>query len=377
MKKLRIAFVTRPEHSVPPRGYGSIGRIVEPLIRILSRRGHEVTLYTVKAAAVPARIEHLACGPVSEEDFRRLHGGFATARPFEWLRYSYTALARLSGPGERYDLVHNHDDPFFFMLARGARVPMLTTIHGSSACHVYELHPEKSFSVVSQWQRRSLHPAMNVLGTVYNGLDVERFPYVAAKNGALAYVGRVMASKGAEIAIRVARSKRSRGLVIAGNVPDHNEAYFRERIAPHLDRDLSVPGRATERTEFLENFPNYHGVGEIVYLGEVTTAERNVILSNASCVLFPSTANEAFGLVPAEANACGTPVVAFRSGAVPEVVRHGETGILVDTVEEMTQALEPIARIRPRDCRRWVQESFGVETMADGYESIYRKALSS
>jgi glycosyltransferase involved in cell wall biosynthesis len=212
---------------------------------------------------------------------------------------------------------------------------------------------------------------------VYNGLDVEHFPHVATKNGSLVFVGRLTPLKGADVAIRVARSKRSRGLVIAGNIPDHDGvSYFRERIAPHLDRDLSAPEAGARRSEFLASFPSHRDGGEIVYLGEVTTTERNVLLANASCVLFPSTANESFGLIPAEANACGTPVLAFRDGAVPEIVSDHRTGILVDTEDEMIQALERIGEIRPTDCRRWVQESFGAEAMADGYERVYRRALA-
>jgi glycosyltransferase involved in cell wall biosynthesis len=189
------------------------------------------------------------------------------------------------------------------------------------------------------------------LGTVYNAVDVESFPYRAAKENELLFLGRLHPDKGVHLAIDAARSV-GLPIVVAGKCSEPLEReYFRTQIEPRLGPDVTIFGTAD------------------------ATAKRE-LLSRAAALMFPILWDEPFGMVMIEAMACGTPVVALRRGSVPEVVVDGVTGVLCEDPGELPEAITAARRLAPADCREHVRAVFGTETMVAGYEALYRKALA-
>jgi glycosyltransferase involved in cell wall biosynthesis len=213
-----------------------------------------------------------------------------------------------------------------------------------------------AFSCVSESQARSFAGVPRLLGVVRNGIEVQQFPLAERKQSHLLWLGRICQEKGAHLAIQAARLA-GLPLILAGQVYpfSYHQQYFQREIAPHLDN----------------GFPG-------VRLAEApTVAQKARLLSNARAVLVPSLAEETSSLVAMEAAACGTPVIAIRRGALPEVVRHGITGFLVDSVEEMAPAVGRLDQIQPANCRRHAEQNFSAARMADNYEQLYGRVLST
>jgi len=191
------------------------------------------------------------------------------------------------------------------------------------------------------------------VGSVYNGIPIKDFPFGDKSENYLVYLGRISPLKGTHLAAQVAH-KTGRKLFILGDVAGwerDDQGYFKEKVKPLIDGKL------------------------VAHVGEVNFAQKVSYLKKASALLFPIQWEEPFGLVMIESMACGTPVIAFKRGAIPEVVVDGKTGFIVDTVEEMIEAVNKIDQIDRRECRRWVEKNFTVEKMVDGYERVYQEIL--
>lgn len=195
-------------------------------------------------------------------------------------------------------------------------------------------------------------PNINYIGTVYNGLDMKGYPFSDKDEGYLLFVGRICMEKGVHFAIEVAQYFNL-PLIIAAKLENIEQdiQYFREFVEPKLS-------------------------DQIRWVGEVDEAERNRLMSKARCFLHPVTWREPFGLTLIEAMACGTPVIAFKRGSIPEIIKNGRTGFVVEDVEEMIEALSNIDKIDRTYCRSYAITKFNVEKMADGYEEIYYKVLA-
>ncbi|MDH3662436.1 MAG: glycosyltransferase family 4 protein, partial [Alphaproteobacteria bacterium] len=243
-----------------------------------------------------------------------------------------------------FDLIHSHYDFMALSYSRLVQTPVLTTIHGFSSPKImpaYEKYRDGYFVAISDADRVS---ALNYLATVYNGIDLHLYPFQERAGDDLIFLGRIHPDKGVHLAIEVARLSKRR-LIIAGIVQD--EAYFHNRIEPHLD------GRMID------------------YIGPVDVAGKNELFARASALLHLNTIPERFGLVLAEANAAGVPVIAMDLGSCREVIMDGQTGFLVSSVDQAIQALERLSEIDRQNCRHRVETYFSIDTMVAAYEQVY------
>jgi glycosyltransferase involved in cell wall biosynthesis len=342
---LRIAIIAPPYYELPPAAYGGIERVCWSLAEGLVDRGHDVTLVGAGASATRARFvptfaEAQPEGTPGETTIELVHA------------------ARAAAALERLDLGLVHDHTRAGPLAAGSRrAPTLVTVHAAlggpeGQLDLYtELARRASLVALSRAQRRAA-PELDWTGVVPNGIDLDEYPYRAEKDDFALFLGRISPHKGVHLAIRAAREARLR-LVIAGTwtIPAERE-YFDEHVRPQLG-----PG--------------------VEWVGSVSGKPRTTLLSTAQCLLFPIAWEEPFGLVQIEAMACGTPVVALRAGSVAEVVADGETGIVCDDPNELPAAIEAARHLDSARCRAHVREHFGVETMIERYEALYRRVVSS
>jgi glycosyltransferase involved in cell wall biosynthesis len=258
-----------------------------------------------------------------------------------------------SKKAKEFDLIHAHIDWLHLPLLRRLGVPFLTTMHGRldlpGLPNVIREFPGASFVSISDNQRLPL-PGANWCGTIQHGLPTNLFRPSYGRGSYLAFLGRLTAEKGPEDAIRIARAARM-PLRIAAKIPRAETAYFRKHLEPHLDGE------------------------KVRLIGEVNDASKQPFLAQASALLFPIDWPEPFGLVMIEAMACGTPVIAYRSGSVPEVIDDGLTGFIVESEEEAVEAVKRLARLDRRKVRERFEERFTAHRMARAYESHYRQLI--
>jgi glycosyltransferase involved in cell wall biosynthesis len=303
----------------------------------LVERGVDVTLFATADSVTRARLE--AVCPCPYEECPELD-----AKVWECLH-----VAHAFEQAHRFDLLHNHYDFLPLTYSRLVATPMLTTIHGFSSPRilpVYRAYADRCHYVSISNADRS--PELPYLATVYHGIELDDFPLQSGPGDYLLYYGRIHPDKGTEDALRIARAFGMR-LVVAGIIQD--AAYFHERVEPLLE-----PGKAE-------------------YIGSVGGPRRAQVLGGAYALLHPIHFEEPFGLSVVEAMACGTPVVAYRRGAMPEVIADGETGFLVEGEAEALEALGKVGRLRRTTCRKWVEGRFSRQRMVDDYLEVYRRVL--
>jgi len=346
---MRIAEVAPPWVRVPPEGYGGIEWIVSILCDGLVERGHDVTLYAPANSMTRARLRAPFDYPVSVggKDF------YDAVHPM--------AIQTMSAflEAERYDVIHDHTGAIAACLGALSDTPLLHTLHGpfnSDVRRLLRMISDKIyFNSISDSQRSGC-PELNYVGTIYNAVEVESYPFRSDKEDYALFLGRFSEDKGAHNAIYIAR-QAGIPLRMAGKVdPGVDTHYFEERIKPHVDGE------------------------NIIYEGEVDNERKRALLSGARFLLFPIQWEEPFGLVMTEALACGTPVVADAMGAASEIVSDGEVGILAGAGEwdEMAAAITSgrLEDIDPHHCREYVEEHFSIRAMVDGYEAAFEKILA-
>ena len=346
---MRIAQVAPLVESVPPRKYGGTERVIATLTAELVRMGHDVTLYASGDSRTEARLIPLVERALWKSDAPRNETLLHLAE-----------LGRVVRDARRYDVVHSHLDAMAFSFGRQSPTPFVHTLHGR--LDLPELQPffqqfdDVPVVSISDSQRRPI-PHANWMGRVYNGVDTARLPFGAGRGGYLAFVGRISPEKGLVEAIDVAL-KIGMPLKIAARLPlDEIDnpwvaldwAYYRDEVKPRLASSL------------------------IEFVGEVDDVEKGELLQDAAGLLFPINWPEPFGLVMVEALACGTPIIARSMGSTPEVIRHGETGFLCSTVEEMVDACRQLESIDRAACRQDAEERFSAHAMARGYLDVYQR----
>ncbi len=361
---MRVGMLAPISWPLPPAGYGPWEQVVHNLTEALVRHGHEVTLFAAAGSKTSARLVEtcpyaVETWPEAERSRPRrfdaesgLLEGPPDARILEEMHIG--ACMQLAAAG-RFDVVHSHLHVHALGYGRLLPCPLVTTLHGSAwsrATHgLLRLYGDLPFVSISDAERGFL-PELNYVATVYNGIPIEDFPFEAEKEDYLLFAGRLAPEKAPERAIDIAR-RSGRPLVLAGMVePQHGE-YFRDCLEPYIDGD------------------------QIRFLGLLSQGELAPLYRKAAAVLFPGRWHEPFGLVAVEAQASGTPVIATRLGALPEIVRDGETGFLVDHEEEAAEAVGRLSRIEPAACRRNVESRFTAEQMALGYERVYRRLVEA
>jgi glycosyltransferase involved in cell wall biosynthesis len=337
---MKIAQIAPLAESVPPRLYGGTERVVSYLSDELVRLGHEVTLFASAESSTRARL--VSCAPRA----LRLDPGVRDPLPHLLLM-----LERVRQRAHEFDLLHFHiDPPLHFPLFRGLENKTVTTLHGR--LDLPDLQPLfREFSdmpvvSISASQRRPL-PAAHWVGTVHHGLSAEVCPFNPAPRGSyFAFLGRVSPEKGLERAIAIARAAGVR-LRIAAKVDAVDQKYYRERIAPLVG-------------------------GQVEYLGELGEGEKPAFLGNATALLFPVDWPEPFGLAMIEAMACGTPVLAWRNGAVPEIVEHGVSGFVVDSIDQAVALVPRMSQLDRTRVRARYEARFTASRMARDYLAAYR-----
>ena len=340
---LHVAMVAPPWFELPPGGYGGIEAMCAALVDQLVLRGHRVTL--------------LAAG----RNGTRADKFFATYEtpPSQRLGQGIPEVVHAVMAAELLDdldadVVHDHS--FAGPLSAGCRpIPTVVTAHGpvngEFGRYYRALGGMVRLVAISHAQVRAA-PEITWAGVVHNAVPVDDYPFRADKDGFVLSLGRLDPSKGAHLAVDAARAA-GRRLVLAGKCTEPPERrYFDEAVRPRLGPDVE-------------------------WLGEVDNATKLELLAGASCLLFPLQWEEPFGMVMIEAMACGTPVVALRRGAVPEVVAHGSGGLVCDRADELPAAIEQVGSIDPAACRRLARERFDVSVMAAGYESLYARCVAA
>jgi glycosyltransferase involved in cell wall biosynthesis len=345
MERLKVAIVAPPYYELPPKDYGGTELVCFVLAEGLVDRGHEVTVFGVGARHTRAGFHATFDEPQAE--------GEATAVRIELLHAASAAqgLAALD-----VDVVHDHSrlGP---LTAPSRSAPTVLTVHsalGGADSNLPEVHavaPWVNLVAVSAAQRADA-PHLSWAGVVHNGIDVGRYPLATDKASFVLFLGRLSQHKGVETAIAAARTTGQR-LVIAGSwtTPAEHD-FFNSRVRPLLGPDVD-------------------------WVGPVGFEDKVALLGQAACLLVPGQWHEPFGLVMIEAMACGTPVVALRRGAVPELVKNGVTGLVCDSDEELPAALGRVGLINAADCRTHVEVNFSMAKMVRRYEERYLSVIRS
>ena len=341
---MRIALVAPPLLPVPPRAYAGTERVIEVLASGLHRRGHAVTLFApgdsrVECELVPTVERSLWERPDSPED----------QQPFFEL-----TLARVRRDSERFDLIHSHLEAYGFQFARDCPTPVVTTLHGRldlpGLPQLIADFPDIPLVSVSDNQRR-WYPQANWVATVHHGLPLELQTHSDRPGGYLALVGRVSPEKGIAEAIQLARQVGLPLRVAAKQRRPDEQRMYRE-----------VPGPAVRE-----------GVAE--YLGEIEPPERDALYAGALATLMLGAWPEPFGLVAIESLAAGTPVIARKAGALPEIIEHGVDGFLVDDVIEASLAIDRVRSLDRGRIRERALARFSADRMVDAYEQVYRRVV--
>ena len=339
---MRIAQVSPLYESVPPKLYGGTERVVSYLTEELVAAGHQVTLFASGDSETSASLV-----PITERSLR------LDPDCIDQFAHHFILIEHVFRRAREFDFIHFHIDYFHFPLSARAGVPHLTTLHGQltlpDLVPLYRTYPDEPVVSISDAQREPL-PWLNWVGTVYHGMPRNLLRFSPGPGSYLAFLGRIAPEKRPDRAIEIAR-RVGIPLLMAAKVDRADQQYFENEIRPLLD----------------------HGL--VQFVGEVNEADKSELLGNAAALLFPIDWPEPFGLVLIEAMACGTPVVAFRRGSVPEIIDEGISGCIVEDVDEAVEAVFRAVKLDRATCRRAFEERFTAARMARDYLELYRKGI--
>lgn len=342
---MRIAQVAPLHESVPPRLYGGTERVVYYLTEELVRQGHEVTLFASGDSKTSARLHAIS------DHALRLESN-ALSCPLAW---HVLQAEKVAQEAAEFDVVHSHADFLLFPAIRQHRLSAITTMHGRldqpDLMPLFREFNDMNLISISDAQRSPM-PWASWMATVRHGLPDNLLTLGSGKGDYLAFLGRVSPEKGLDRAIAIAKAAGMK-LRIAAKIDALDSEYFESRIKPQLNH----PG--------------------IEFVGEIGEREKQDFLGNAAALLFPIAWPEPFGLVMIEAMACGTPVIAFPQGAVPEIVKDGVSGFLVSNVEAAVRAVKRIPSISRHTCRAYFEERFSARRMCEAYLQVYEKVAEA
>lgn len=335
---MKIALLSPIAWRTPPRNYGPWELVVSLLAEGLVQQGLEVTLFATGDSITGARLESVCPLPYEENP---------DMDPKVW---EALHIAHLFEQADKYDIIHNNYDFLPLVFSRLVKTPMVTTIHGFSSPQiipVYREYNQNNYYVSISNADRS--EELKYVKTIYHGIDLKQFEFVEQAGEYLLYFGRIHQDKGTAEAIEIAL-KSGIKLIMAGIIQDRE--YFNQQVAPYID------GK------------------NIVYYGVADPIQRNQLMGGALALLHPIHFHEPFGLSVIEAMACGTPVIAFNKGSMPEVIDEGKSGWLVNSVEEACQLIPLTPGLSRQYCRQWVEQKFSRERMIDEYIQLYQEILS-
>jgi glycosyltransferase involved in cell wall biosynthesis len=333
---MKIAILSPVAWRTPPRHYGPWEQIASNVAEGLVKKGLDVTLFATGDSITAGKLDAI-CEQGYEEDRTQ------DAKVLECLH-----ISNLMEKAENFDIIHNNFDFLPLTYSRLIKTPVITTIHGFSSQKIIPVY--KKYNATNHYvsiSNADRSPELDYMATVYNGLNIQNFDFVDQPDDYLLYFGRVHHDKGCAEAIEIAK-KSKRRLLIAGIIQD--EGYFKEKVEPELNN-------------------------QIQYIGHAGPEKRTELLSKAYALLHPINFNEPFGMSVAEAMLCGTPVIAFNKGAMPELIQHGQTGFLVNNVAGAVDALLQIDSIQRADCRDWAASKFSSDKMVNDYYRLYQQIL--
>ncbi|MGB4775570.1 MAG: glycosyltransferase family 4 protein [Daejeonella sp.] len=334
---MKIAVLSPIAWRTPPRHYGPWEQIASNIAEGLVTEGLDVTLFATSDSITSGTLNSVVETGYEENQNQ-------DAKVLECLH-----ISNLMEKAAEFDLIHNHFDFLPLSFSRLIKTPIVTTIHGFSSEKIipaYKKYNSTSDYVSISNSDRSAE--LNYIATVYNGLNTNDFTFNENPSDYLLFLGRIHPDKGTTEAIEIAK-KSNRRLIIAGIIQDAD--YFKERIEPFLDE-------------------------QIVFIGHVGPEKRNQLLGNAFALIHPINFKEPFGLSVAEAMLCGTPVIAFNKGSMPEIIKHEQTGFLVNNIDEAVEAVQTIPALSRSDCYKWAKNNFSKEKMVNDYIAVYRQILN-
>ncbi len=334
---MRIAMLSSIAWRTPPRHYGPWEQVVSLITEGLVARGVDVTLFATADSETAGKSHAIVPRPYEEDK------GLI---PKVW---ESLHISEVFERAQDFDLMHNHFDFLPLTYSGLVKTPVLTTIHGFSSekiLPVYKKYNGKNYYVSISDADRS--PDLTYVATIHHGIDVEAFTFNPLGGEYLLFFGRIHPDKGVREAIEIARLAK-RDLLIAGIIQD--EHYFETEVKPHLDGS------------------------RVQYIGSVGPERRDSLLGGAACLLHPISFDEPFGLSIVEANACGTPVIAFSRGSMPEIVTHGVNGFLVSSPAEAVDAVKRIHTISRPDCREVAKKRFSKDRMVEDYLKVYERIV--
>lgn len=332
---MRVAVLSSIAWRTPPRKYGPWEQVASNIAEGMLAQGMDVTLFATSDSITEGKLASASALPYAEDPE-------IDAKVVECLH-----ISELMERAAEFDVIHNNFDFLPLTYSRLIKTPMVTTIHGFSSpkiLPVYKKYNDSGYYVSISNSDKS--PELEYAATVYNGVNTVEFGFNPEPGEYLLFFGRIHKEKGVFEAIQIAR-KAKRKLIISGMIQD--QEYFDRKVKPYISDD-------------------------IIYVGNSGSDVRNRLLGGAMALLHPISFDEPFGLSVAEAMICGTPVIAFNRGSMPELIQHEKTGFLVKSVEEACEAVNSIASINRLDCREWAVSKFSREKMIEGYLRVYKMA---
>jgi glycosyltransferase involved in cell wall biosynthesis len=337
---VKIAQIAPLYESIPPKLYGGTERIVSYLTEELVRQGHAVTLFASGDSVTSAELV-----PACERSLR------LDETCVDSLAHHIHLLDLVFERAREFDILHFHIDYLHYALSTRQSTPHLTTLHGrldlADLVPLYRRFSRVPLISISDSQRGPL-PCANWQATIYHGLPLDLYEFHPKPSGYLAFVGRICPEKRPDRAIQIAQ-RAGRELKIAAKVDRVDEEYFKTKIEPLLQSS------------------------QVEFIGEIGEDEKTAFLGDAAALLFPVDWPEPFGLAMIESLACGTPVIAYRKGSVPEVIDPGETGFIVENIDEAVEAVSRIGQISRLRCRQTFEERFSAARMAAEYVRVYNQ----
>lgn len=334
---MKVAMLSPIAWRTPPRHYGPWENVVSLLTEALVKRGIDVTLFATGDSLTIARLQAV-CKKGYEED--------RSIEPKVWECLHISEVFEHAG---EFDLIHNNFDFLPLTYSGLISTPVITTIHGFSSPKIYPVYQkynDRAFYVsISKADRLD---SLDYVANVYHGIDISQFTFQPRPGEYLLFFGRIHIDKGAGQAIEIAK-KSGMKLIMAGIIQDSQ--YYEKNIRPFIDGS------------------------SVIYVGSAGPEKRDSLLGNAYALLHPINFDEPFGLSVVESMACGTPVIAFNRGSMPELISHGHNGFLVQTVDEAVAAVHDIPVIKRSACRRVVEDRFTADRMAEKYIDVYRRIL--
>lgn len=357
-KSLRIAQIAPLWFPVPPKGYGGTELVVSRLTENLIKKGHQVTLFASGNSKTKGRLVS-----VVGKELRKL------GVPYLFDSYNILNLVEAFSQAKRFDILHTHIDVYDPIFRAQSSTPTIATLHNpfwpkakkrsrqwyayQGRTLLYNRFPKLPYISISNSYRKQCPAKIKFIKTIYHGVDPKSLKFNPKGGDCLVWLGRFSPNKGTHIAIKIAKKLNFKLLIAGKAVSPEDKEYFSQNIKPFL----------TKRIQF---------VGEIK-----TDAEKSEFLGSALAFLYPLQWEEPFGLTMIESQACGTPVIAFNRGSVPEVVKDKKTGFVINSEKEMMEAVKNISAIDRKECRKFFERKFTVQKMTDDYEEIYYYLLQN